>query len=174
MGCRDTTFIIVVGMTMMRPMKKLAVASSNNNVVVVTVELLAPNKVGTPARRARLDCARWAVGCGLAARNDTINIVSQVAAPRLDVVSVVVAKPDGITIRAGDASARARTTIHTADTVAQRSKVPILALGSLHIDVTAVSANIANDVSLDFWLECVAKRSSNEDVSYWVACFKSG
>ena len=159
---------------MMLLVSKLAVASSNNHVVVVTVELLTPNEVCTPARRARPDCARWAVGCRLAARNDTVNIVSQVAAPRLNVVSVVVAKPDSIAIRAGDASAGARTTIHTAYTVAQRSKVPVLALGSLHVNVTAASANIANDVSLDYRLECVAQRCSNEGVSYWVACFKSG
>lgn len=156
-GGRKTTFIILINIAMMRPISKLAVASANNDVVVVTVELLAPNEVSTPARRARPDCARWALGCRLAPGDNTINIVSQVAAPGLDVVSVVVAKPDSIAIRAGDASARARATIHTAYTVAQRSKVPVLALGSLHINITAVSANITNDVSLDYQLKCVAK-----------------
>jgi len=155
-GGRKATIIIVITITMMWPISKLAVASANNDVVVVTVELLAPNEFSTPARRARPDCARWAIGCGLAPGDDTINVVSQVAASGLDVVSVVVAKPDSIAVRAGDASARARASIHTAYTVAQRSKVSVLALGSLHIDVTAVSANIANDVSLDYQLECVA------------------
>src|SRR5699024_3610946 len=106
--------IIVIKVTMMRPISKLAVASSNDDVVVVTVELLASNEVSTPARRARLYCARWALGCGLAPGDDTINVVSQVATPGLDVVSVVIAKPDSIAIRAGDASAGARATIDTA------------------------------------------------------------
>jgi hypothetical protein len=144
-GGRNIVFIRVIHITIIRPINKLAVASTNDNVVSVSVELLAPNEPCIPTRRARPDCTRRAAGLRLAARNNAVNIVSQVAAPGLDVVAVVVAKPDSIAIRTGDASALARPTIHTAYTGPQGSKVSLLAPGRYHIDVTG-SANIANDV----------------------------
>lgn len=133
----------------MQPINILAVASSNNNVVSVSIELLATNEPCGPTRSARPDCTRRAAGFRLAACNNAINIVSQVAAPGLDVVAVVVAKPDSIAIRTGDASALARPAIHTTYTGTQGAKVPLLTLGRFHIDITA-SANIANDVGLGF------------------------
>lgn len=61
---------------MMRPINKLAAVSTNDNVVSVSVELLAPNEIRSPARRARLACTRRAAGFRLARRNNAINVVS--------------------------------------------------------------------------------------------------
>lgn len=148
---------MVIHTTIMRPINKLAVASTNDNVVSVSVELLAPNEPCIPARRARPDCTRRAAGSRLAARNNAVNIVSQVTTPGLDVVAVVVAKPDSIAIRAGDASTLARPTIHTAYTGSQGAKVSLLASGRYHIDITG-SANITNDVRLNYWSEYIARK----------------
>lgn len=158
---------------MMRPINKLAVASTNDNVVFVGVELLAPNEPCTPTRSARPDCTRRAVGQGLAARNNAINVISKVAAPGLNVVAVVVAKPNSIAIRTRDASALARPTIHTAYTGSQGAKVSLLASGRFYIDITG-SADIANDVGLDDWLEYIARKNRNKDISYRVALVNLG